>query len=87
MTPAPPIQTPDDSWSGFFRQHFSVFVLLFMVVFMFCYILHLSHDAQDSAMLQFAEGHSQTFVGALVGALTTNTVQRMVNRDQGPPKT
>lgn len=83
MTPAP-TQIPDESWAGWFRQHFSVFVLMFMVLFMFIFILHVSHHDADSALLQFAEGHSQTFVGALVGALTTGGVQRLVNRDQVP---
>lgn len=83
--PAPPPQVLapqvlDQSWAGWFRQHFAVFVLLFMVVFMFLFILHVSHHGADSALLQFAEGHSQTFVGALVGALTTGGIQQLVNR-------
>lgn len=95
MTPAPPtappVQAPqviqqqtDETWGGFFRSHFSVFVLLFMCVFMFFFILHLAHHAQDESMLQFAEGHSQTFVGALVGALTAGGAQQLVNRIAGP---
>ena len=83
--PAPAVAQTDETWGGWFRAHFSVFVLLFMCVFTFLYILHLSHHGQDAAMLQFAEGHSQTFVGALVGALTTGGVQQLVNRVT-PPK-
>lgn len=87
MTPAPQTvqQQTDETWGGFFRSHFSVFVLMFMCVFMFLFILHVSHHGADSAMLQFAEGHSQTFVGALVGALTAGGAQQIVNR-MGPPK-
>lgn len=76
-------QQTDETWGGFFRVHFSVFVLLFMVVFMFAFILHVVHHSVDSAMLQFLEGHSQTFVGALVGALTAGGTQQLVNRITG----
>lgn len=100
MTPSPPKTPPvteptaapqiiqqqtDETWAGWFRQHFSVFVLLFMCMAMFLFILHASHHQADSALLQFLEGHSQTFVGALVGALTTGGLSQLVNRP-GPPK-
>ena len=79
-------QQTDESWGGFFRAHFSVFVLLFMVVFMFMFILHVVHHGSDENMLQFLEGHSQTFVGALVGALTAGGAQQLVNRISGGSK-
>jgi succinate dehydrogenase hydrophobic anchor subunit len=78
-------QQTDETWAGWFRQHFSVFVLLFMCIFVFFYTLHIAHHTQDTGMLQWAQGHSQTFVGALVGALTSSGVQQLVNRP-GPPK-
>jgi hypothetical protein len=83
MTSTSPVtiqQQTDESWSGFFRAHFSVFVLLFMVVFMFGMIIHATHHTADSALIQFLEGHSQTFVGALVGALTTGGASQLVSR-------
>jgi hypothetical protein len=84
--PVVPVQTiSDETWAGWFRTHFSVFVLLFMCLMMFLFILHASHHQADSALLQFLEGHSQTFVGALVGALTTGGISQLVNR-AGTPK-
>jgi hypothetical protein len=70
-----------ETWGGFFRTNFSVFVLLFMVVFIFIYTaLLIIHHENNPTLLQWIEGHSNTFVGALVGALTSNGVTRLANR-------
>jgi hypothetical protein len=79
-------QQTDETWGGWFRAHFAIFVLLFMCCFMFTMIMHAAHDGRDTSMLQFLEGHSQTFVGALVGALTTGGVSQLVNRAQAVGK-
>jgi len=71
-----------ESWGSWFRNHFAVFVLLFMVVFLFFYNLHIVHDPSDAKLTEWAEGHSQTFVGALVGALTTQGVNQLVKKDK-----
>ena len=81
--PAVVQQQTDETWSGFFRANFSVFVLLFMVIFIFTYTLHVIHHTQDAALLQWIQGHSNTFVGALVGALTVNGGTRLFNRLSG----
>jgi fumarate reductase subunit D len=79
-------QQTDETWSGFFRANFSVFVLLFMVVFVFAVALHIFHHSSDAAMSQWIQGHSNTFVGALVGALTAGGAQRLINRPSGDSK-
>lgn len=81
----PPVTVTDETWGGFFRSHFSVFVLLFMVLFVFFFTLHIIHHGADATMIQWAQGHSQTFVGALVGALTASGANQLVNRS-GPSK-
>lgn len=73
---------PQETWAAWFRNHFAVFVLLFMVVFLFFYNLHIVHDPSDVKLMEWAEGHSQTFVGALVGALTTQGVNQLVKKDK-----
>lgn len=72
-------QEVEESWGAFVRSNFSVFVLVFMVVFIFIYhaLLIINH-ARDATLLQWIEGHSNTFVGALVGALTANGAKHVL---------
>ncbi len=65
----------DDSWGKFIRDNFDKFLLTVVMFGFLTFTYHAMHDPRDDNQVQFMNGLTDTFSGALI-TLVTGAVLR-----------
>ena len=65
----------DGEWGRWFRDGSDKFLLTLILMAFLGFTLHVMHDGRDSAQVQFLNGLTNTFSGALI-TLVTGAVLR-----------